>query len=47
MVCSACHNVVEFEECEIERIWPELAARSGFRMDGHLLEIYGMCRDCQ
>jgi Fur family ferric uptake transcriptional regulator len=47
MVCSACHSVVEFEECEIERIWPDLAARSGFRMDGHLLEIYGLCRSCQ
>ena len=47
MVCSGCHSVVEFEECELAQVWPEIAARSGFRMDGHLLEIYGMCRACQ
>ena len=47
MVCSACRSVLEFDECELDGLWPVLAERFGFRMDGHLLEIYGLCRDCQ
>ncbi len=47
LICSSCQRVIEFDQCvlaEIERI---LGSESHFAVEGHLLEIYGRCRDCQ
>jgi len=46
LVCSGCGSLTEFEECQLVDVWPALAARFGFRMEGHLLEIYGRCSAC-
>jgi len=47
LICGACGGVQEVEGCGLERPNDELAARYGFRMSGHLLEVFGTCRDCQ
>jgi Fur family ferric uptake transcriptional regulator len=46
LVCSGCGSLTEFEECHLGAVWPALAERFGFKMEGHLLEIFGRCRDC-
>lgn len=47
LVCSECGSVVEFAECVIEPITELISDRFDFVIDGHLLELYGRCRDCR
>lgn len=46
LVCTACGNVLEFEEPAIERLQEEVTRRHGFTPTMHRLSIYGQCRDC-
>ncbi len=47
LVCSQCDRVVEFEDCIAHDISSLLADRFDFHIQGHLLEFYGLCPDCQ
>jgi Fur family ferric uptake transcriptional regulator len=44
--CTRCGKVVEFEFEPFEVLQRELAARYGFRLDGHHHELCGTCPDC-
>ena len=45
-ICSACHVVYDFDECGLDAVTETLAEALDFRIDGHLLEFYGVCADC-
>lgn len=47
VLCSGCGRVAGFEECVADELGEMLAARLGFRIEGHLLEFYGLCPECQ
>lgn len=48
LVCMHCAQTVEFDDCSLaDEMVGRLAARHDFQIAGHLLEIYGFCRDCQ
>jgi Fur family ferric uptake transcriptional regulator len=48
IVCRSCRQVVEFPGSEdIGAIIGEVARRTGFTVDDHLLELMGMCPACQ
>lgn len=47
LICSTCDRVVEFDECMAKEMGQQLAERFGFQIQGHLLEFYGICADCQ
>lgn len=48
LICSACGQVIEFDDCVLEQIFTEeIGDRFGFQVQGHLLELHGQCRDCQ
>lgn len=48
LTCSTCGKVVPFEEDEnFENGLDMIAKRQGFAMEGHQLEIQGICTDCQ
>jgi Fur family transcriptional regulator, ferric uptake regulator len=47
MVCKSCGTVVAFEGCDIDEVLGGLARRLNFRVDGHWLEVYGLCQVCQ
>jgi Fur family ferric uptake transcriptional regulator len=47
LVCSTCGAVFEFERCGVDRLAAELAERFDFQIRSHLLEFYGVCRNCQ
>jgi Fur family ferric uptake transcriptional regulator len=47
MVCKSCGTVVAFEGCQVDEILGGLARRLNFRVDGHWLEVYGLCQVCQ
>ncbi len=46
LICTSCGTIVEFENDEIEALQEKVAARNGFRMLGHKMEIYGLCPNC-
>jgi Fur family ferric uptake transcriptional regulator len=47
LICEACGKIVEFEEPRIESLQEEIARQLSFRLTGHKMELYGLCRDCQ
>lgn len=46
LVCSGCGKVVDFTNCSLVEMEKKLSKESGFDIKGHLLEFYGLCRDC-
>lgn len=48
LVCMNCATTVEFHDCTLaDDLSQQLAIRHNFQIAGHLLEIYGLCADCQ
>lgn len=47
LVCADCGMVVEFDDCPLGDLESALAARTGFRIYGHLLELIGRCPACR
>jgi Fur family ferric uptake transcriptional regulator len=47
LVCTSCSKVTEVTLPAVERAVRSLADQAGYRLDGHLLEITGLCADCQ
>ncbi len=46
LICTGCSRRVELENCPVHRIEHELAEQTGFRIEAHRLEIYGLCPEC-
>lgn len=44
LICSQCNLIMEFSNQEIEELQEQIAARLGFRILEHKLEIYGDCQ---
>jgi len=47
LICSSCSKVVEVTAPAVERAVRGMADKAGFQVQGHLLEIIGLCADCQ
>ncbi|HAV10489.1 MAG TPA: transcriptional repressor [Dehalococcoidia bacterium] len=47
IVCSGCGTVTDVTHCELEKLQEQLAKETGFEIDGHILEFFGYCRQCQ
>lgn len=47
LICSSCNQVVEFEECDLDGLLKNVARKTGFRIEGHWLEVFGRCPKCQ
>ncbi len=47
LICSGCDAVFEFEECGLQEVGRLLAERFNFAVEGHLVEFYGRCANCQ
>lgn len=47
LICTGCGKIVEFENCDIERLQEEVAAKNGFAIQTHKLELYGLCSSCR
>ncbi len=47
LICTSCGKIVEFENCDIERLQEEVAAKNGFTIQTHKLELYGLCSSCR
>ena len=47
LICVECEKIIEFEDDAIEDLQHNVAARLGFKLVRHKLELYGVCADCQ
>jgi Fur family ferric uptake transcriptional regulator len=47
MVCDRCGKVIEFVNEEIERLQDDMCANQGFLPTNHVMEIFGVCRECR
>ncbi|HEY1409858.1 MAG TPA: transcriptional repressor, partial [Promineifilum sp.] len=47
LICSGCGRVIEFNQCALETLHDDIDRRFSFRVDGHLLELYGQCDACR
>lgn len=47
LICSGCGRAIDFTECDLSSLEQKLSQETGFSIEGHLLELYGRCRDCR
>lgn len=47
VICSRCGRATEVEDCGVAESVAEISRRSGYRIDTHRLELFGLCRHCQ
>lgn len=46
VICEKCGKIVDFSYAGLEEIENEAAKATGFVINSHRLEIYGVCQDC-
>lgn len=46
LVCRECQQVIEFADCRLEPMVRQVARRTGFQVEGHVLELVGLCPQC-
>jgi Fur family transcriptional regulator, ferric uptake regulator len=46
IICTNCNRVIEFEDCGLSKLAAELEHSLHVRLQGHLLEFYGLCDRC-
>ncbi|MGH2513887.1 MAG: Fur family transcriptional regulator [Candidatus Limnocylindrales bacterium] len=47
VICSQCARTTEVEACGMAAVARDVARRTGFRIQSHRLELFGLCPDCQ
>jgi Fur family ferric uptake transcriptional regulator len=47
VVCSRCGRSRDIDDAGLRRVVRDIARRTGFRIDDHRLELFGLCPDCQ
>jgi Fur family ferric uptake transcriptional regulator len=47
LICLGCKKTVSIEGCPLSGYEQELAKSTGYQMEGHRLDIYGYCPECQ
>lgn len=47
IVCTGCGSVAEFAECDLGQLITSLEQHTGFRVEDHLLELFGTCPNCR
>ncbi len=47
IICTNCDRLIEFEDCRLGALITSLENEYGVRVEGHLLELYGICPECR
>lgn len=45
-ICNKCGELTEFHNESISNLVAQIAKDYGFRVDGHRMEVHGLCRNC-
>ena len=46
VVCSRCGRTSEIRDADLQRVVRHVARRTGYRVDEHRLELFGLCPAC-
>ena len=46
VVCRACGKSAEVADAGLQGVVGEIARRSGYQIESHRLELFGLCSDC-
>jgi len=47
VICSTCQGTIEFEGCDLSEVVQSAVHQTGFRVEGHWLQLFGTCPACQ
>ena len=47
VVCSRCGRTNEIRDTDLQRVVRRVARQTGYRVDEHRLELFGLCPACQ
>ncbi len=47
MTCESCGRMIEIEDHELEEVLGSIVARHNFKLTKHLVELTGLCAQCQ
>lgn len=47
MICKNCGKIIEFVDSTIEKQQVNIAKKYKFKLTNHLMQLYGICQDCQ
>ena len=47
VICRCCERTVEFEGCDFQELTGFLEQQTGFQMEGHWIEFFGLCGECR
>jgi Fe2+ or Zn2+ uptake regulation protein len=46
VICESCGRGTDVEDCGIEAVAREIETRTGYVVDSHRFELFGLCPDC-
>ncbi len=46
LICLKCHQIIEFENEEIEKLQEKVCRKYRFKLLQHKMELYGYCQNC-
>lgn len=47
LICEKCHSAVEFENCDLDELLKAVQKKTGYKVQGHWLELFGLCPACR
>jgi len=47
IICTKCGKILEFFDESIEKKQEKIAKSLGFKMEDHIMKIFGICPECQ
>jgi Fur family peroxide stress response transcriptional regulator len=47
VICTQCHKIIDYETVEIDAMVTKIKQATGFEIDNHRLDFYGICATCQ
>jgi Fur family ferric uptake transcriptional regulator len=47
VICEKCQSVAEFAGCDLNELFRSVQRRTGYKIEGHWLELFGLCPNCR
>jgi Fur family ferric uptake transcriptional regulator len=47
IICTMCSKLIEFGDCRLDTLIQSVQEQYGVRVDSHLLELFGVCKECR
>lgn len=47
VICEHCQSVTEFDNCDLASLLQAVQKRTGYKIESHWLELFGLCPNCR